>query len=172
MADIDTAALQENFAAVAANGDEVALYFYSYLFLRHPETREMFPPAMDKQRDRLLTALGRIVSNVDRVGDLVPYLQDLGRDHRKFGTMSGHYPAVGDALLRTLEHFSGDAWTDRLQNDWAAAYGIVAGAMSGAADEAAETEPPYWEATVIDVDHPTFDIAILRVRTDVPIPYV
>jgi len=172
VADIDTAALQENFAAVAAHGDGVALYFYSYLFLRHPETREMFPPAMDKQRDRLLTALGRIVSNVDRVGELVPYLQDLGRDHRKFGALAGHYPAVGDALLRTLEHFSGDAWNDRLLGDWTAAYGIVAGTMSSAADAAAETEPASWDATIVDVEHPTFDIAVLRVRTDVPVPYV
>ena len=172
MADIDTGSLQENFAAVAAHGDDVALYFYSYLFLRHPETREMFPPAMDRQRDRLLTALGRIVSNVDRVGELVPFLQDLGRDHRKFGAVAGHYPAVGDALLRTLEHFSGDGWSDRLRDDWAAAYGIVAGAMSGAADAAAETEPAFWDASVIAVDHPTFDIAVLRLQTAVPIPYL
>ena len=41
MADIDTAALKENFATVAAHGgDEVALYFYSYLFLKYPETRD------------------------------------------------------------------------------------------------------------------------------------
>ena len=32
--------------------DEVAQYFYSYLFLRYPQTRDMFPPAMTKQRDR------------------------------------------------------------------------------------------------------------------------
>jgi len=172
VADIDTASLKENFGAVAAHGDDVALYFYSYLFLRHPETREMFPPAMDKQRDRLLTALGRIVSNVDRVGELVPFLSDLGRDHRKFGALAAHYPAVGDALLQTLEHFSGDAWNDRLRDDWASAYGIVAGAMSGAADQAAEAEPAYWDAEVVQVEHRSFDIAVLRVRTDEPVPYL
>ena len=172
MADIDTASLKQNFAAVAAHGDDVALYFYSYLFLRHPETRGMFPPAMDKQRDRLLTALGRIVSNVDRVAELVPFLQDLGRDHRKFGALAAHYPAVGDALLQTLQHFSGDEWSDRLRGDWAAAYGIVAGAMSGAADQDAESTPAYWEADVVEVEHRTFDIAVLRVRTAVPVPYL
>lgn len=171
MPDIDTKALKENFAAVGAHGDDVAMFFYSYLFLRHPETREMFPPAMTRQRDRLLTALGRIVSDVDDVGALVPYLEDLGRDHRKFGALAGHYPAVGDALLTTLQHFSGPNWTDRLAADWAAAYGIVSAAMIGAADRAASTMPPYWDAEITDVDHRTFDITVLRVRTDQPIPY-
>lgn len=172
MSDIDTGALKDNFAAVAAGGDEVALFFYSYLFLKHPETRDMFPPGMTRQRDRLLTALGRIVSDVDQVGALVPYLQDLGRDHRKFGTIAGHYPAVGEALIETLRHFSADAWTEKLEADWAAAYGIVAGAMSGAADEAAETQPPYWDAEIVKVERRAFDIAVLRVRTADPVPYL
>jgi NAD(P)H-flavin reductase len=171
--EIDTAALKANFGAVAANGgDNVALYFYSYLFLKYPETRDMFPPAMTRQRDRLVGALIRIVTNVDNVGDLVPYLEDLGRDHRKFGALSAHYPAVGEALLTTLRHFSGDAWTDKLHADWAAAYGIVAGAMSGAAEKVAETEPAWWDADVIEVDLRTFDIAVLKVRTETVVPYI
>jgi NAD(P)H-flavin reductase/hemoglobin-like flavoprotein len=171
--DIDTAALKENFAAVAAHGgDDLALYFYSYLFLKYPETRDMFPPAMIKQRDRLVGALVRIVTDVDNADKLVPYLQDLGRDHRKFGTLSAHYPAVGEALLTTLRHFSGAAWTDRLATDWAAAYGMVAGAMSGAAEAVAPNEPAWWEAEIVDVDRRTFDIAVLTVHTDAVVPYL
>ncbi len=173
MTDIDTAALKENFAAVAAHGgDEVALYFYSYLFLRYPETRDMFPPGMTKQRDRLVGALVRIVTDVDNAGQLVPYLEDLGRDHRKFGTLTAHYPAVGEALLATLRHFSGAGWTDKLGADWAAAYRIVAGAMSGAAEKVAASEPAFWDAEILDVDHRTFDIAVLTVRTQTPVPYL
>jgi hemoglobin-like flavoprotein len=171
--DIDTAALKENFALAAGHGpDEVAQYFYSYLFLRHPQTRDMFPPAMTKQRDRLVGALVRIVTNVDQVDQLVPYLQDLGRDHRKFGTLTAHYPAVGEALLTTLRHFSGPGWTDKLAADWASAYVLVAGTMSGAAEHIAETEPPSWDAEIIEVDQRTFDIAVLTVRTEEPVPYL
>ena len=173
---IDTDALKANFAVVAGHGpDEVAQYFYSYLFLRYPETRDMFPPSMAKQRDRLVGALVRIVTNVDNVdnvGELVPYLEDLGRDHRKFGTLAAHYPAVGEALLTTLRHFSGDAWTETLQADWAAAYGIVADTMSGAAQKVDATEPAWWDADITEVDLRTFDIAVLKVRTETPHPYV
>ncbi len=170
---LDTQALKNNFATVAAHGgDDVALYFYSYLFLKYPETRDMFPPSMTRQRDRLVGALVRIVTNVDNVGELVPYLEDLGRDHRKFGALTAHYPAVGEALVATLRHFSGDDWTDELQENWATAYGVVAGAMSGAAEKVAETEPPWWDADVIEVDHRSFDIAVLKVRTETAHPYV
>ena len=85
MPDIDTAALKDNFAAVAANGgDDVALYFYSYLFLRYPQTRDMFPPAMTKQRDRLVGALVRITTPLspDETPDaaqqrLLPFAADV-----------------------------------------------------------------------------------------------
>jgi NAD(P)H-flavin reductase/hemoglobin-like flavoprotein len=169
---MDTDRLKSNFTAVAAHGgDNVALFFYSHLFLHYPETRDMFPTAMIRQRDRLFGALGRIVSNVDQVEELVAYLQDLGRDHRKFGAVAAHYPAVGHSLIATLRHFSGEQWTAELEADWAAAYGVVADTMIAAAEVVAETEPPYWEAEVVEVDRPTFDIAVLRARTKEPLPY-
>src|SRR5689334_11967160 len=126
--------MRKNFEQVAANGDEVPLFFYSHLFLSHPETRAMFPVSMMHQRDRLFAALGHIVAKVDDADALVPYLQQLGRDHRKFGTQSAHYPAVGASLLVTLRHFAGEDWTPELEADWGAAYQIVADVMSGAAD--------------------------------------
>lgn len=173
MAEIDTVALKESFAAVAGHGpDNVALYFYSYLFLKYPETREMFPPSMARQRDRLVGALVRIVTNVDKVDELVPYLEDLGRDHRKFGALTAHYGAVGEALIAALRHFSGADWTDELQANWTAAYGVVAGAMSAAAEKVAENEPAWWDAEIVDVDRRSFDIAVLRVRTQTVYPYI
>ena len=79
---------------------------------------------------------------------------------------------MGEALLTTLRHFSGDGWTDQLAADWAAAYGLVAAAMSGAAERAAHTEPAAWPAEIIQVDHRTLDIAVLTVRTGEPVPYL
>ena len=35
--------MRANFAKAAATGDEAPLYFYSHLFLSHPETREHLP---------------------------------------------------------------------------------------------------------------------------------
>jgi len=122
---VDTDRLKDSFAEVARNGDEVPLFFYSYLFLRHPSIRAMFPPSMAAQRDRLVSALAGIVANVDQLATVVPFVEQLGRDHRKFDVAPEHYPAVGEALIATLRHFLGDRWTSELATDWAAAFAIV-----------------------------------------------
>src|SRR5687768_10117189 len=99
---MDTAALQNSWAIVAKSGDEVPLFFYSHLFLSHPELREMFPISMSAQRDKLVGALGRIVSNVEQLEEVTPFIQQLGRDHRRFSVVAEHYSKVGASLLATL----------------------------------------------------------------------
>jgi NAD(P)H-flavin reductase/hemoglobin-like flavoprotein len=153
------------------HGDAVALFFYSDLFLRHPETRDLFPVSMTVMRDRLINALGRIVADVDRLAELTPFLQQLGRDHRKFGALADHFGPVGESLLATLAHFSGEDWTPDLAAQWTAAYQLVAQVMSDAAAVDAQRNPAYWDATVLSHELRTFDIAVLRVATVQPLYY-
>jgi hemoglobin-like flavoprotein len=108
---VDERRLKESFARAAAHGDDVALFFYSHLFLGHPEVRDLFSVSMSGQRDKLLQALGRIVADVSGPGDLEPYLRGLGRDHRKFGALAAYYPVFGASLLATVAHFNGTDWT-------------------------------------------------------------
>jgi NAD(P)H-flavin reductase len=159
---VDIPAMRANFAKAAATGDEAPLYFYSHLFLSHPETRQLFPVSMAHQRDRLFAALGDVVARVDDLQALVPILQQLGRDHRKFGTLAAHYPAVGGSLLATLEHFD-DEWSPELAKDWTEAYTLVAEVMIEAAD-AAQEQPAWWEADVVGHERRTIDVAVLQVR--------
>jgi NAD(P)H-flavin reductase len=159
---VDIAAMRANFAKAAATGDEAPLYFYSHLFLSHPETRELFPVSMAHQRDRLFAALGDVMARVDDLDSLVPILQQLGRDHRKFGTVAAHYPAVGASLLATLEHFD-DQWTPELAKSWSEAYDVVATVMIQAAEQEAE-RPAWWEADVVAHERRTIDVAVLQVR--------
>jgi NAD(P)H-flavin reductase/hemoglobin-like flavoprotein len=169
---VDEQPLKESFARAAAHGDEVALFFYSHLFLGHPELRDMFPVSMAAQRDKLLGALVRIVTDVSNQDALVPFLQDLARDHRKFGTLAEHYPAVGASLLATLEHFNGMAWNEDLARGWTEAYGVIAQVMTEAAAADESRNPPSWEATVVGHERRSVDIAVLRVALDAPFRYV
>src|SRR4051812_1226468 len=130
----------------------------------------MFPVSMAHQRDRLFRALGDVVAMVDDLPAVVPILQQLGRDHRKFGTLAAHYPAVGASLLATLEHFD-DEWDDALAASWTEAYGLIAEVMIGAADEAAE-EPAWWDAEITDHDRRTVDVAVLQVRPGSPLDFL
>ncbi|MDG4831033.1 globin domain-containing protein [Solwaraspora sp. WMMD1047] len=168
---VDVARLKQSWSLVAAHGDQVPLYFYSTLFLAHPDTRQMFPTNMAGQRDRLVSALGHVVSNVDQVDRLVGYLQDLGVDHRKFAVRPEHYPAVGEALLATLRHFLGDEWSDGLHEDWAAAYGLVAKVMQDAAAEAENVSPPWWVSEVVAHEPRGFDVAVITLRPQYLLPF-
>ncbi|MER5454526.1 globin domain-containing protein [Micromonospora sp. NPDC002389] len=168
---MDVSRLKRSWALVTGHGDQVPLYFYSTLFLTHPETRQMFPTNMAGQRDRLVTALGHIVSQVDQVDRLVGFLQDLGADHRKFAVRAEHYPAVGEALLATLRHFLGDQWTEDLAQDWAAAYALVAKVMVEAAQAAEAVNPPWWVAEIVGHERRGFDVAVVTVRPQYLLPF-
>ncbi|HEV7897676.1 MAG TPA: globin domain-containing protein [Planosporangium sp.] len=169
---MDPATLKESWARAAANGDAVPSFFYAALFTAHPELRVMFPMSMASQRDRLVSALGEMVSNMDNIEAAVPFVEGLGRDHRRFDVRAEHYPQVGEALLATLAHFLGEAWTPELAADWSAAYGLIAQVMVQAAERVAASSPPYWTASVLEYERRGFDVAVLWLHPDLPYPYV
>jgi NAD(P)H-flavin reductase/hemoglobin-like flavoprotein len=158
---LDTLHLKKSWQTVASNGDEVPLYFYSTLFLLNPEVRQLFPLSMAGQRDRLVTALGHIVSSVDDTDTVLGFTRQLGRDHRKFDVVEKHYPLVGQALLATLAHFLGTDWTPQLAKDWEAAYALVANTMVEGVRQVAKTEPPWWPAEIKAHERRGIDIAVL-----------
>ncbi|MFF8597247.1 globin domain-containing protein [Streptomyces sp. NPDC015220] len=168
----DSQALRDSFALVGKSGDEVPRYFYSYLFLIAPEVRPMFPVSMGAQRDRLVAALGRIVADADDPDRLIPYLRQLGRDHRRFQVVAQHYEAVGQALLATLAYFLGEAWTPELQRGWTDAYTLVARTMIEAAEADGAANPAWWNAEVVRHEQRGFDVAVLTLRLDQPMAYL
>jgi hemoglobin-like flavoprotein len=163
---MNTDALKYSWEQVTKSGDEVPLYFYSHLFLSHPELRAMFPIAMSGQRDKLVGALGQIVSSVDQLDEVTAFIQALGRDHRRFSVVPEHYNAVGASLLATLKQFLGAAWTDELAADWAAAYGVIARVMVEAAEESSDTSPAWWDAEVVSTERRTMDITVVQLRPE------
>lgn len=170
--ELDVAGLRKNFADVAAHGDEVPLFFYADLFIKHPEVRDMFPISMEAQRGHLVDALVKIVSSVDASSDLTAFLQGLGRDHRKFGAVSEHYEAVGASLLATLEYFSGPSWTPELKSDWAAAYDLIGSVMIAAARADEELRPPWWRGMVVAQERRSYDVTVLHVQPEPVLEYV
>ncbi|MFE6858993.1 globin domain-containing protein [Nocardia sp. NPDC057668] len=125
-------ALQSSWQQVGAVGPEAVEYFYDHLFAAHPEVRDMFAEDMTVQRERFLSGLGRIVTNVQTLADDPSFVQQLGRHHAQLGVVAAHYPVAGASLLATLEHFLGAQWTEELAGTWAAAYGAVVEIMLSA----------------------------------------
>jgi NAD(P)H-flavin reductase/hemoglobin-like flavoprotein len=164
------AIIRSSFEAVAPRADELTQLFYGWLFRIAPETRELFPVTMELQRTRLLRALIHVVQMVDRPDELTVFLRQLGRDHRKFGVVGQHYDKVGEALLGALGEIAGPLWTREVSDAWVGAYGVVSQAMRDAAD--AERGPAVWMARVMEHRRVSHDLAIVRVQTSQPVPYL
>jgi NAD(P)H-flavin reductase/hemoglobin-like flavoprotein len=161
--------VRESWARIEARQDEVAQFFYGMLFTLNPAARELFPINMEVVRSRLVRAIVHLVQMIDRPEELLPFLRQLGRDHRKFGVVSSQYEAVGTALLAAIKRHSGTAWTPSVERAWAEAYTIMARAMLEAA--AADEGPAFWPAQVIDHQRLGWDLARIRLQPDYPVPY-
>lgn len=162
--------IRESYAVVEPHADEVAKFFYGTLFSIAPHTRELFAANMEVQRSRLLRALVHVIQMVDKPDELLPFLQQLGRDHRKFGVVTQHYEAVGTALLASIKRYAGDSWTDQVERAWAEAYTVMASAMTEAA--AADDGPAWYTGQVLHHERLSWDLAVVRVQTDHPAPYL
>ena len=162
---------QRSFFLLEEDADAAMTYFYGQLFAMDAEIRAMFPPAMDPQRMRFFRALTRIVAGRDDLAGLVPFLEQLGRTHRKYGVRDRHYDAFRQALLATLHRYAAPVWDARTQDAWESAFDQAARIMIDAAQRDAETSPAWWTATVTGTERRGPDLAALTIDPGEPMCY-
>ena len=128
--------VQDSFATIAPIADDAAALFYRRLFELDPSLERLFRGNMAEQRKKLMQMLSAAVKGLDRLDQLVPVVEDLGRRHAQYGVADAHYDTVGAALLWTLEKGLGAAFTPEVKEAWATVYGLLASTMKEAAREA------------------------------------
>ena len=127
------ALVQNSFAAIAPIADDAAALFYRRLFELDPSLQAMFKGDMTEQRKKLMHMLTLAVKGLNRLEQLVPVVEDLGRRHVGYGVEDRHYETVGEALLWTLEKGLGPAFTPETKEAWVTVYGLLATTMKSAA---------------------------------------
>lgn len=167
----DIELIRDSLAVVEPVADRATAHFYALIFLHHPEVRSLFPAAMDVQRDRLFRALLTAARSAGDPEGLRTYLSALGRGHRRYGTLTGHYGPVGECLVQALAKYAGSRWDAGTELAWRRVYRLVSSIMIGAAEEAARTSPPWWQGEVVAHERRTRDVAVLTVRPDQAYPY-
>lgn len=167
----DDIALLEESLQLIRDPDRAIGWFYASMFLENPDLRGLFPAAMDTQRDRFFRALTGAVRQMRDPISFVPMLEQLGRDHRKYGVRTEHYGTVGRALVAALRKSCEEVWVPELEAAWFRAYNYMAQTMIDAAAEAATREPAWWKAEIIAHERRADDLAVITVRTDRPYHY-
>jgi len=125
--------VQATFEKVAPIAEEAAALFYGRLFSLDTSLAGLFNGDMKEQGRKLMRMIGMAVNGLDRLNEIVPLVQDLGRRHVAYGVKPKHYDTVGAALLWTLEKGLGPDFTPEVKDAWATVYGLLAKTMKDAA---------------------------------------
>ena len=137
--DIDL--IRSSWSGVEPIADTAAGLFYGRLFELDPAIERLFRRTdMAAQRKILMQTLTVVVKSLDKLEQLVPAVQALGRRHAGYGVRESHYATVGEALLWTLEQGLGASFTPPVRAAWAEAYGILASVMIAAATDMVDEE--------------------------------
>ena len=131
--------IRASWTKVEPIADIAANLFYGRLFALDPSVRPMFSHTdMEKQRKVLMQTLTVVVKSLDKLEQLVPAVQALGRRHAGYGVRAKDFDTVGAALLWTLETGLGPDFDADAREAWATAYGELASVMIDAIAEVEE----------------------------------
>ena len=124
--------IEDSWGAVRSMVPELPALFYARLFTIDPDVKSLFKGDMAEQGEKLVATLSAVVANLRQMDILGPIAADLAKRHVAYGVQPEHYPAVGEALIWTLNE--GTDGLDRQTTDaWLAAYTALSGAMIAAA---------------------------------------
>lgn len=128
--------VQDSWTQVEPIADVAATLFYERLFVLDPALAALFPAGdLGEQKKKLMQTLTIAVRGLDRLDQLTPALEALGRRHVGYHVKDKHYDTVGQALLWTLERGLGTAFTPEVRDAWAQTYNLVASVMQRAGRE-------------------------------------
>jgi len=113
--------------------EQAAELFYNRLFELDPSLRQLFKSDMTEQGRKLMVMLKTAIASLDKIEQLIPVAEKLGKGHVKYGVKPEHYDTVGEALLWALSQGLGPAYTAEAEDAWGAVYTTLAATMKHAA---------------------------------------
>jgi len=130
LSESDIESVQGSFARLLNSGEPLGPRFYEHLFAAHPEVRPLFKTDPAEQSEKFTTMLAYIVSCLDNLDELDSVLMQLGKRHTAYRTEPGHYPAVKEALMRTVRELDSEADDiDEVISSWGHFYDLIADKM-------------------------------------------
>lgn len=157
---------------IGRDPDRFSANVYSRMFAIEPDLRDLFPAVMTGQRDAFYRVIDHVLDVIPAPTghtELIEFLAQLGRDHRKFGVRSEHYEIIYRALVDEFAYVLGDHWDSEAQETVTQAMMLTTGVMRGAAETA--PMPALWTAQVVEKFRITRDLAVVRLVTTAPLRF-
>src|SRR5215813_1107809 len=112
--------VRQSFAKIVPIAEEATGLFYGRLFETAPQVRPLFKDDIKVQGRKLMSAIALVVGSLQKLPELVPLVQDLGRRHLGYGVKDEDYDLVAEALLWTLDKGLGPDFTPEVKDAWLA----------------------------------------------------
>jgi hemoglobin-like flavoprotein len=109
--------------------------FYKRLFELDPSLQALFTGDMKQQGEKLMNMITIAVNALNRLDEVVPAIQAMGRRHAGYQVEPEHYDTVGEALIWTLGQGLGEAFTSEVKEAWSSVYSLLATTMIDAANQ-------------------------------------
>ena len=124
--------VKKSFEKIEPVQEMFAVLFYDRLFKLEPDLRRFFKSDLSEQGKKLMQMIGVAVRGLDRIGELVPAVRNLGMRHASYGVEDRHYETVAKALLWTLEKVLVKDFTAETKEAWTSVYKLLAKTMKEA----------------------------------------
>ena len=117
--------IRDSFDAMGLARRKIAEAFYQRFFELLPDARAMFPQNMERLHLKLMDTIAALVGALDNPDMFQSIIDQIGRQHARFGVTPSHLTAFGDALLWTWEQHFGSAFTPEVRQAWTTLYEAV-----------------------------------------------
>ncbi len=132
--------LRESWALVPWKSEALSGNFYIHLFNVAPVVQTAYAGNKINAVSGMLGFMGVAISMLDDLESLENMLRQAGPRHAGYGALPSYYPAIGDALLLTLEGALGEKFTPETREAWVGLYQFMSNCMTQSVPPA--HEPP------------------------------
>jgi len=126
--------VRDTIPALREHGDQITTTFYKNMLRDHPELKNNFNSANQKngRQPRALTSvILRFASNINHTSELIPKFERMCNKHCSLGIQPEHYEIVEKYLLRAFAEVLGPAMTPTVFAAWEKAYWLLAKMLIG-----------------------------------------
>lgn len=156
--------------SLAGEVDAVAGRLRDALVLAQPRLIAVLPGTEAVQREQLAQALTWLVDNLEHPPALAAGCAQLGAALREFGVGAPQLQLIGAALAEAMRAGMANGWRQEYDTAWRSTWQHVHQWIAHGAAEAAY-QPMRWTAVVTEHDQRCSDLAVLRVRPYLPMPF-